>query len=153
MKENHGEFKLWTGNMEADYIYTTGVAGDRFFKTLRDKGVLSATYCPKCDTTYMPPRMYCENCFEELDTWKELSPEGSVETFTIAHVDEKNKKLKKPRIWAYIKVEGADGGLIHNLGGIDPKSVKTGMKVKAALKPKNERKGEITDIKWFRPKK
>ncbi len=152
MKEKQGEYRLWKGDMEADYIYTSGVAGDRFFKTLRDKGMLSATYCPNCDITYMPPRMYCENCFGELDTWKELSPEGSVDTFTIAHVDEKDKKLEIPRIWAFIRIDGANGGLIHNLKDIDPSKVQTGMKVKAVLKPKDKRTGEITDIECFRTK-
>lgn len=153
MNKKSASPKHWVGDMEADYIYTTGIAGDRFFKTLRDKGKLSATCCKKCDITYIPPRMYCENCFEELTTWKELEPKGIVETFTIANIDEKNKKLGKPRVWAFIKVDGTDGGLVHNLGDIDPEDIKLGMRVEAVLKPQKERKGEITDILYFRPKK
>lgn len=153
MKKEHKRFKQWIGNMEADYIYTTGIAGDIFFKNLRDKGKLSATQCPKCNITYLPPRMYCEHCFEELQSWKELEPRGTVETFTVAHLDEKNKKLKKPRVWAFVKIDGSDGGIIHNLGGVDPKDIKIGMKVEAVLRPQKERKGEIMDILSFRPKK
>ena len=139
--------------MEADYVYTSGVAGDRFFKKLRDTGKLSATVCPKCDITYMPPRMYCERCFTELTEWKELDPWGQVGSYTVAHIDEKDKELKEPRVWAFIKIEGANGGLVHNIGEISAEELKTGMKVEAVLKPQNERTGEITDIKWFRPKK
>jgi len=150
-KKNNPGFKSWVGDMEADYIYTTGIAGDRFFKLLRDEGKFSATVCPNCNITYVPPRMYCENCFTELHDWKELEPTGTVETFTIANLDEKNKKLAKPRLWAYIKIDGSDGGVVHNLGEVNPRELKVGMKVKAVLKPKEERKGEITDIKWFEP--
>lgn len=153
MNEESRNLKQWIGHMEADYIYTTGIAGDKFFKNLRDRGKFSATCCPKCDIRYIPPRMYCEHCFEELENWKELDPNGSVETFTIAHIDEKNKRLKKPRVWAYIKIDGSDGGIIHNLEEINPGEIKIGMKVEAVLKPRQERKGEITDILWFRPKR
>ena len=46
------------GDMEADYIYTPGVAGDKFFKALRDEGKFLATHCEPCNHTYLPPRMY-----------------------------------------------------------------------------------------------
>ena len=32
------KFRHWEGNMEADYIYTSGVAGEKFFVALRDEG-------------------------------------------------------------------------------------------------------------------
>jgi uncharacterized OB-fold protein len=153
MKGESGNHKQWIGDMEADYIYTSGVAGDRFFKKLRDKGLLSATQCKKCDITYMPPRMYCEICFEELVDWKDLSPSGTIDTFTVASIDIKGKKLDKPEVWAFVKIEGSDGGLVHRIEEIDPTEIKTGMKVEAVLRPSTERTGEITDIAWFRPRK
>jgi len=50
-------FTHWHGDMEAQYIYTAGIAGERFFRELKDNGKLVGTRCPKCDITYMPPRM------------------------------------------------------------------------------------------------
>lgn len=142
--------KQWVGDMEADYIYPTGIAGDKFFKELKKSGQLVAGECGKCGTTYVPPRMYCENCFVEIETWKTLPPEGTITTFTIASLDEKNHKLPKPRIWAHIKI--GDGGLVHNLGDVEPGNVSIGMKVEAVLKPEANRKGEISDILYFKPK-
>jgi uncharacterized OB-fold protein len=142
--------KQWVGDMEADYIYPTGIAGDKFFKELKKSGQLVASECGKCGTTYVPPRMYCENCFVEIETWKTLPPEGTVTTFTIASLDEKNQKLPEPRIWAHIKI--GDGGLVHNLGDVEPGNIKIGMKVQAVLKPEANRKGEISDILYFKPK-
>ena len=59
--KNTNPLKLFhlVGDMEADYIYTPGAAGDKFFKALRDEEKLLATHCESCDHTYMPPRMYC----------------------------------------------------------------------------------------------
>jgi uncharacterized OB-fold protein len=150
MTQKKTAYRQWEGDMEADYVYTTGIAGDRFFMELKKNGQLVATECHKCGQTYVPPRIYCEKCFEELVVWKTLPAEGIVTTFTIADLNEKNEKLPKPRIWAHIKI--GDGGLVHNLGDIEPDKVKIGMKVQAVLKPAAKRKGEIQDILHFKPK-
>ena len=153
MKLKDAKPRHWDGHMEADYVYTSGIAGERFFRTLVETGKLSGTNCPKCGIVYVPPRMYCERCFTELTAWKELDPKGTVETFTVAYVDEADKKLKKPRVWAFIRIDGANGGLVHNLENVEPSKVTVGMKVGAVLKPRKERKGEITDILHFEPGK
>ena len=60
------------GDMEVDYIYTAGVAGERFFIALRDEAKLYATKCSKCNFTFMPPRIYCDQCMTELSSWIEV---------------------------------------------------------------------------------
>lgn len=139
------------GDMEADYIYTPGIAGDKFFKALRDDGKFLATHCEPCKHTYLPPRMYCERCFSTLDKWVEVQPSGIVDTFTLVHEDRDGMKLSEPVLVAFIRIDKTNGGLIHKLGGIDPKSVKVGMKVKAVLMDKANRKGGLTDIEHFAP--
>ena len=37
----------WKGDMEVDYIYTAGVAGEKFLSAIRDKGKLLAVRCGK----------------------------------------------------------------------------------------------------------
>jgi uncharacterized OB-fold protein len=150
-KEGKVPAKQWVGHMEADYIYTTGIAGDKFFKELKKTGQLTATECHRCNRTYVPPRMYCENCFEEPVVWKTIPPEGTISTFTVASIGLKNEKLPEPRMWAHIKI--GNGGLVHNLGEVKPEDVKIGMTVEAVLKPAKERKGEMQDILYFKPKK
>ncbi len=139
------------GDMEADYIYTPGVAGDRFFKALRDEGKLMASTCEGCKRIYLPPRMYCDRCFSELDKWVEVESTGVVDTFTIVHEDKDGNKLSEPILVAFIRIDKTDGGLIHQLGGVDSKSVKIGMKVKAVIKDKGKRTGGLTDIDYFEP--
>ncbi len=139
------------GDMEADYIYTPGVAGDKFFKALRDEEKLLATHCESCNHTYMPPRMYCERCFSKLDKWIEAEPAGVVDTYTIAHEDRDGEKLSAPVLVAFIRIDKTDGGLIHRLGGVDAESAKIGMKVKAVFKDKAKRAGGLNDIDHFAP--
>ena len=84
------------GDMEADYIYTPGVAGDKFFKALRDEEKFLAVHYEKCDHTYLPPRMYCERCFSPLDKWIEADPTGVVDTFTQVTENRDGEKLSEP---------------------------------------------------------
>lgn len=141
----------WLGDMEADYIYTLGVAGERFFKEIKENGKIMGAKCPSCNIIYVPPRMYCEKCFAKLKEWVDVGTKGVIHTFTIATIDVDGKKLEKPVIYALIKFERACGGLIHKIGEVKPEKVKIGMKVEAVFKPLLERKASINDIKYFKP--
>ncbi len=101
--------------------------------------------------SYVPPRIYCERCFEKLEEWIDVGTKGTVHTFTVAYVDVDGSKLKQPTIYAMIKINGTNGGLVHKIGEANPKDVKIGMQVEAVFKPKEERKGSINDIKHFKP--
>lgn len=141
----------WLGDMEADYIYTLGVAGERFFKEIKENGRLMGAKCPRCNIVYVPPRMYCEKCFAKLEKWVDVGTKGVIHTFTVATIDVDHKKLEKPVIYALIKFKGACGGLIHKIGETKPERVKIGMKVEAVFKPSFERKASINDVRYFKP--
>jgi len=141
----------WLGDMEADYVYTLGVAGERFFKELKQKGRIMGAKCPRCGIVYVPPRIYCERCFSKLEEWVDVGKKGVIHTFTIATIDIDGSKLEKPVIYALVKFEGAHGGIIHKIG--ETNNVCIGMKVEAVLKPPRERKASINDIKYFKPTK
>jgi len=141
----------WIGHMEADYVYTLGVAGERFFKEIKENGRIMGAKCPKCNVVFVPPRMYCERCFEKLEEWVDVGKKGVVHTFTIATIDINGEKLAKPEIYALIKFDGTCGGIIHKIGETD--TVYIGMEVEAVFKPQNERKASINDIAYFKPAK
>ena len=142
----------WYGDMEVEsHIYTLGLAGERFFKTLKDKGKLLASRCPRCGDLTVPARAFCEICFSETIEYVELDAEGIVDTYTAVSIDLNGKDLDKPIIVAFIRFPGARGGLVHRLGEIDPEKVHIGMRVRAVFKPKEERTGSINDIKYFMP--
>jgi len=144
------EIRHWLGDMECDYVYTLGIAGEKFFSGLRE-GRIIGSRCPSCGAVWVPPSLYCPECFEETAEWVEVPDEGTVYTFTVAHVDADGKPLEEPEIYALILLDGARGGLLHKLGEVRPEEAYIGMRVKAVWAPEGERKGAITDIKYFRP--
>jgi hypothetical protein len=141
----------WRGNMPTEGRYTVGVAGEKFFRKIKENAQFLANVCLECDITYMPPRLYCEQCFAQLDEWVEVDPVGHVHTFTIVHQNLDEERLPEPQVVAFVTLDDTDGGLVHYLEEIDPEDVYLGMPVEAVFKSDDERKGSITDIKYFRP--
>ena len=143
--------KVWYGDMPIESLYTVGIAGEKFLRSVKDRGVILGSACPVCDLTYVPPAMYCERCFAKLEEWVEVGNSGTVYTFTVLARSLDNEPLDEPQILALIKMEGVHGGLIHRLGEVKPEEVEIGMSVEAVFKPKKEREGSILDIEYFKP--
>ena len=143
-------FRSWNGDMEADYLYTTGVAGERFFVELRDAGRILAARCRACDLTYLPPRTYCEECLGPLTDWRPVEGPATVESVTVVHVDEQGRRLAEPQVWAVLRWKGIHGGLVHRLA-VPPAGAKRGLRVRPVLRADGERVGNLTDIVHFAP--
>lgn len=149
--QHAGDAIAWEGDLPTEGRYTAGVAGERFFRAIKDEGQFLATICLECDVTYMPPRLYCQQCFAHLDEWVEVDPAGHVHTFTVVHQDLDEEPLPEPRILAFIALDETDGGLVHYLDEIEQDEIYLGMPVEPVLRPQEERQGGITDIEYFRP--
>ena len=139
----------WKGSLPVTNRYTFGVAGERFFRAIKDEGRIMGTRCPHCEKIYVPGVLFCEQCLGELDEWIDMGTIGEVHTFTIVHVNEDGSPLESPEIVAFVKF--GDGGLIHRLAEIEIESVTIGMKVEAVFTELTERRGSILDIRYFRP--
>jgi uncharacterized OB-fold protein len=141
----------WEGEMPTRGLYTAGLAGARFLREIKEHGRFMATPCRNCGITYLPPRLYCERCFRQLEEWIEVPSTGHVHTFTVLHLDLNGNRLPAPRVIAFVQVDGTDGGLVHYLGGVEPEHVYIGMPVEAVFKAPEERRGSILDIAHFQP--
>ncbi len=141
----------WEGDMPTIGRYTAGIAGEKFFRAIQEDGQFLGTVCPTCDIVYVPPRLYCEQCFAHLEEWINVPSTGWVYTFTLVHLDLDGNPLPDPRLIAFIQLDGTDGGLVHMLDDIDPEQVYVGMPVEAVFKDPAERQGSILDIAHFRP--
>jgi hypothetical protein len=148
---DHGQIRHWRGEIPVEYLYTVGVAGERFFREIKENARIMGAKCKRCGIVYVPPRMYCERCFEKLEEWMEVSKRGKVHTYTLAYIDADGSRLREPVIWAMIKIDNAHGGFVHKLGEVNLKDVKIGMSVEAVFKEKEKRVGSILDIKFFKP--
>lgn len=141
----------WPVDMSVDYLYTSGIAGERFFSALRDEGRILASACPDCHATYLPPRMFCERCFAELKDTFDVQTEGKVAAFTVAHVDRHGQPLATPEVWAFVTFAGVRaGGLVHRLLAA-PDRARVGMPVHVKVRPREARTGTILDIEGFEP--
>ncbi|MBE0479564.1 MAG: Zn-ribbon domain-containing OB-fold protein [Dehalococcoidia bacterium] len=137
------------GSIHIDYQWTAGIAGSRFFQELRDNARIMGTRCPKCGRVLVPPRIFCEECFVDAEEWVEVSSKGRLITFGETYLSTDGTLLDKPWILGIVKLDGADGGLIHYIGEANPEDLKIGMQMEAVFS--EERQGNILDIKYFRP--
>jgi uncharacterized OB-fold protein len=141
--------KAWYGELPVTSRYTFGLAGERFFRAIKEEGAIYGTCCLKCERTYVPAALFCERCLAELDDWVDVGTIGEIYTFTLLYKNYDGSRREVPELIAFISI--GDGGIIHRVGGIDPEDVEIGMKVQAVFKDKSDREGSILDIVYFKP--
>ncbi|HSG43960.1 MAG TPA: Zn-ribbon domain-containing OB-fold protein [Anaerolineales bacterium] len=137
----------WHGNLPVTSRYTYGIAGEKFFRILKDDGSIMGTVCHDCGLTYVPARAFCERCLSELTEWMDVGLVGELHTFTVMFVDYEGNPLVEPELVGFIKF--GDGGLVHKLE-VEPDQLEIGMKMEAVLKPPSKRMGSILDIMHFK---
>ncbi|MGH2731796.1 MAG: Zn-ribbon domain-containing OB-fold protein [Actinomycetota bacterium] len=145
------QVRLWRGNMPVSHHYTAGIAGERFFRMLKDRGAFLATRCGECAVTYCPARAFCERCLAELDEYFEVGPRGVLESFTVVHRDLDDRPLDEPVAVGLIRLEGADTCFVHRLAGDRREGLRIGFRVEPVLKPQAQRSGHLDDVEYFRP--
>jgi uncharacterized OB-fold protein len=136
------------GAIPVNYQYTLGIAGDKFFRTVKTKGDFVASKCSECGSKTIYPLAYCEECFADITQYISVGLVGELYSFTESHYDYQGNKHAEPQTMGLVRFEGTGGGIIHRVkspaGGL-----KIGMKVKAKLKPAAKREGSIEDILFF----
>lgn len=140
---------VYSGRISVPYTWSVGETGSRFFIEIRDNKRIFGTHCPECDRTFVPPRKVCPRCFEKGMEWKELGHEGILLTYTIPHYHEDNHPIKDLFAFGIIKIDGADTGFAHLLGEFQPRELRKGLRLRAVFR--DDRKGNILDIKYFKP--
>ncbi|HDM60029.1 hypothetical protein DRP04_00470 [Archaeoglobales archaeon] len=151
------DVRVLMGHISLAYQWALSPTDARFFDELRNKRIMG-TKCPKCGRVLVPARKFCPRCFVDTTEWVEVSDEGVIVTSTL--VGEKlrfeGQPIEPPYGLAVIKLDGADVGFSHFIGGIDfsdpeksMEKMKPGTRVKAVWNEKRE--GKITDIKYFKP--
>ena len=140
---------IYHGQINIPNSYSAGAVGSRFLIDLRDKKKIMGTRCPTCNRVYVPARSICKDCFGQLDEWVEVSDKGTVLTYSIEYEPKPIQPVDPPIIYGIIQLDGADTGLVHMLGGVDPEQLRVGMRVQAVFS--DERVASIMDIKYFKP--
>ncbi len=141
------EIIFWPEREEVDkYVYTPGISGQELAKALMDGRVLGI----KCKDgqVYVPPKTYCPDfsqgeLVEIRGPWRLLH-------YTVVYEDLYGNRLQNPIVIGIIKPDDASNGLIHIVNA-ELERLRPGMELKPVFKPKDQRKGIITDIDHFEP--
>ena len=165
------EIKLYQKNLEAGYVIvdtivhlpfkeSAGLRLSKFFQTLRDEAKILALKCPQCQRVIFPPRPVCGFCRitvgEREEDWVVLGDEGTLVSWQVAterEVDRVTGRIVgQPNPCGFIRLDGGDEWtiLVHYLEMIDLKNLRRGRRVKAVWRSKNERRGRMSDIAFFR---
>ena len=146
-RNKNDALKYVEGSFPGYYLYTAGIAGEKFFQGLKNKKLIaSVCECKNCIThTFLPPRIFCECCFCEITNYKPVKDTGTVYSYTEVYYDEKGTKLSEPMVLALLNIDGTDTLFLHKLITRNPT---VGMHVKAVWNEK--RKGTLLDIKGFK---
>jgi uncharacterized OB-fold protein len=139
--------RIVAGDLPVRFRYTPGIGVTAFLEALRDRGVLLGSRCSSCELTYLPARLFCERCFAELTADTECGPDGTLESFTVAHVGLDGEPLPEPVTYALVKLDGADTVIVHRLIGADAPGI--GMRVRTVIRER--RTASIDDIEGFTP--
>jgi len=145
------DLKTWEGEFPVRYLYTCGIAAERFFREIKDHGTIKGLRCHECDVVHLPPSIYCDRCFSPLEDWVEVGPRGSLHSFTISYLNRDGTRREEPTLLGIIKIDGTEGALIHRLGEVELHELEIGMPMEAVFKEPGERQGSILDILYFRP--
>jgi hypothetical protein len=145
MREMSTDIWKVEGDFPVYFRYTVGVAGEKFFREIKDNGKLVGSCCKKCDITYVPPRIFCERCMSRPVDFVNVENTGTVESYTTCYRDSQGKVMEKPTTVAFVRFNGTHGGLIQKVHG----DVAIGDKVRVVFKDKAQRTGSILDIAYF----
>jgi uncharacterized protein len=141
---NNAELRTWKDHIPLDWKYTAGEAGERFLQLLK-QGKIQASVCRSCGKNYLPPKIFCKDCFVQVTEWREVREDsGSIYSFTVV----RSKDAGSSHTIVLVKFEGIEGGLLGKFktGREEPR---LGMRVKPVFKKKDQRKGELSDIEYF----
>jgi uncharacterized OB-fold protein len=138
------DLRSWRDQIPFHYVYTAGVAGERFFRGLQDGKILAAN-CSSCGRKYLPPKMYCVNCFVEISDFVDVGSVAKVRALAESRFDFDGNAAQAPRTFAFLTFKGVEGGILHYAGD----GLKVGSRAIARFRPKQERKGTMLDIEGF----
>lgn len=138
------------GCINIPYTWSVGATGSFFLSELRDRKRIWGTRCTACGVTFTPPRNSCGRCYHQPLDWVELGPCGTLRTFTVVrYSDPAIHPVPAPLACGIIKLDGADTGLVHLLGEVEPGEIMSGIRVEAVFSETPQ--GSVLDIKYFRP--
>lgn len=130
-----------------DYTRSTGPVIGRFLSGLRDGVVVGGR--TSAGEVVVPPLEFDPVTHEATTDFVEVSPVGTVTSWTWVPEPVKAQPFDRPFAFALVTLDGADSPLLHALDVASPDEIETGMRVR--VRWAEERVGSINDIACFEP--
>jgi uncharacterized OB-fold protein len=142
--------------VDLPYRFAAGPYMTKFLTELRDNGKMYGIKCPQCRRVQLPPRIVCAPCDVKNQEWVELGIEGVLTAFTIMYLPLTDPTTGEPHeppfVYGSVRLDRADSVLDHMINlEPDPEKIKVGMRLRMVLHPKEMRRGDLGDIKYFEP--
>lgn len=128
---------------------------------MKENGEMWASRCPECKRVLFPPIITCGYCKIRIENkdenWVKLGDKGTVLSFFTPGERARDRSTGQlagsGQTMAYIRPDGGDEYTIiaHILENIDKSKVYKGMRVQAVWKPKEERRGRMSDVLYYVP--
>ncbi len=151
-KDNETNLLRFNVLQKITYHYSAGRYASQFFYEIKENKKLFGVKCPSCGKVYVPPRIVCGECYEEMNEWVEVGPQGTVMGCTsVKHSFPDpltGKERKTPYGFGLIRLDGCDTGWFYFLEESDYEKMKAGMRVEVVFA--EECTGDLTDILYFR---
>ena len=132
----------------------------RYFNLMKEKEEIWANRCNKCGRIAFPPIIVCGYCKIRIEdkekNWVKLGNKGTVLSYFVTSEKGRDRStgalLGASRPVAYVRPDGGDEYTLlpHYLEETDLSKVHVGMKVEAVWKPREERRGRMSDILYLR---
>ncbi|MGV8081963.1 MAG: Zn-ribbon domain-containing OB-fold protein [Syntrophales bacterium] len=142
--------------VDVPYTFAAGEYLTKCLTELRDNGRIFAVECPKCKRVQLPPRVVCAECHVKNEKWVELPHEGTLVGFTIMYLPLTDPTTGKPHeppfVYGSVRLDGATSVLDHMVE-VEPDMDKVwvGMRCRLVLRPKEDRIGDLSDIRYIEP--
>ncbi|MDI6097386.1 OB-fold domain-containing protein [Actinoplanes sp. NEAU-A12] len=130
-----------------DYTRSLGPVLGRFMAGLRERRVLGGRTSD--GRVHVPPLEYDPVTLTPVTDLVEVSPTGTVVTWTWTDHPREGQPLDRPFGWALIRLDGADTALLHAVDAGSAEVMRTGMRVR--IRWAVDRTGHINDIECFEP--
>ncbi|HEV2784420.1 MAG TPA: OB-fold domain-containing protein [Actinophytocola sp.] len=130
-----------------DYTRSLGPTLSRFMTALAQRRVLGARGSD--GRVHVPPMEYDPVTAEPLTELVEVSPEGTVVSWSWMPQPLAGQPLERPFAWALVRLDGADTPMVHAVDAGSPEVICTGMRVRVRWSPTPGH--GIRDIVCFEP--
>ena len=141
--------------LDLPYRHAYGPYYARMFDELGTNRRLMGSRCSKCQHVLVPARAICEVCFAPTDRFVDVADTGSLQAFSVLHMEFVGQTRTPPYVYAEIVLDGSATRLIHNVAGFDiaraAELLHVGMKVRAVWREEIDAQGTLDDIEYFEP--